>query len=97
MAIDHGIDGVRCNVVAPGWIETDLNNEFINSMPDPVGFREKIGSIHPVKRTGGATEVTALVAFLASDEASFITGQVYTIDGGRTEQLSLPAHPLRPL
>lgn len=90
VAVDHGSDGVRCNAVAPGWIDTELNNEFIESMPDPIGFRQQIGAIHPVGRTGMATEVASLVAFLASDEASFITGQTYTVDGGRTSQLSLP-------
>lgn len=90
VAVDHGGDGVRCNAIAPGWIDTDLNNAFIDSMPNPAGFREKISAIHPLGRTGLATEVAALVSFLASDEAGFITGQVYTVDGGRTSKLSLP-------
>ena len=90
VAIDHGRDGVRCNAVAPGWIDTDLNNEFIASMPDPVEFREQIGAIHPVGRTGEAAEVAALVTFLASGDASFITGEVYAVDGGRMAKLSLP-------
>jgi len=90
VAVDHGKDGVRCNAVAPGWIDTDLNNAFIASMPDPDRFRKNIGTIHPVGRTGTGSEVAALVAFLASDEASFITGQIYTVDGGRTVKLSLP-------
>lgn len=91
VAVDHGKDGVRCNAVAPGWIDTDLNNAFIESMPDPDRFRNNIGTIHPAGRTGTGSEVAALVAFLASEEASFITGQVYTDDGGRTVKLSLPS------
>lgn len=90
VAVDHGGDGVRCNAVAPGWIDTALNEDFIDSMDDPAAFRRDIGSIHPAGRTGGPDEVAALVAFLASEEAGFITGEVYRIDGGRMAKLSLP-------
>jgi len=90
VAVDYGKDNIRCNAVAPGWIDTELNNEFIASMPDPEAFKENIGKIHPVRRTGKAEEVASLVAWLASDEAAFVTGQIYTVDGGRMAQLSLP-------
>lgn len=90
VAVDHGAEGVRCNAVAPGWIDTELNEDFIQSMDDPAAFRRDIGSIHPVGRTGGPEEVAALVAFLASGEAGFITGEIYRIDGGRMAKLSLP-------
>ena len=91
VAVDHGSDGVRCNAVAPGWIDTELNEDFIESMSDPTAFREKIGGIHPLRRTGKPEEVGSLVCWLASDAAAFVTGQVWTIDGGRMSQLSLPS------
>ena len=52
VAVDHGPEGVRCNAVAPGWIDTPLNVDFIESLGDPVTFRAEIGRIHPVRRTG---------------------------------------------
>ena len=90
VAIDHGHEGIRCNAVAPGWIDTPLNDNFIESREDPDRFRQNIGGIHPLGRTGNPEEVAALVAFLASSESSFITGQIYCIDGGRMAKLSLP-------
>ncbi len=90
VAVDHGAEGIRCNAVAPGWIDTALNESFIESMEDPEQFRQDIGRIHPLGRSGSPAEVAALVAFLAAEESAFMTGQVLTVDGGRTAKLSLP-------
>lgn len=90
VAVDHGSEGIRCNAIAPGWIDTELNFDFIETMPDPDAFRRGIGKIHPVARTGKPEEVAALVAFLAAEESGFITGQIFTVDGGRMAKLSLP-------
>ena len=90
IAVDHGEDGIRCNAVAPGWIDTDLNIDYIDNMPDPDAFRRDIDKIHPIGSTGKPQDVAALITFLASDDAAFITGEIYRVDGGRMSKLSLP-------
>ena len=72
--------GIRVNAVAPGWIETDLN---AYSRQDP-GFVESTRAQIPMGRWGTAEEVAAVVRFLVSDAASFMTGSVVVVDGGQT-------------
>ncbi len=90
VAADHGAAGIRCNAVAPGWIDTDFNAAFVYSRPDPEAFRAGLARLHPAGRTGRPEDIAALVAWLASDEAGFVTGQVWTVDGGRTVLLPNP-------
>ncbi|MCV6589751.1 MAG: SDR family oxidoreductase [Marinobacterium sp.] len=90
LAVDLGCDGIRCNAIAPGWINSDLSNDYINAQSDPEQARQGLYAMHPVGRTGEPEDIGALVAFLASDQAGFITGQVMVVDGGRTAKLPLP-------
>ena len=64
--------------------------DFINSQPEADQLKTKIDRIHPLRRTGTPEEVAELIVWLASDQASFMTGQILTLDGGRIAKLSLP-------
>lgn len=91
VAVDHGTEGIRCNAVAPGWINTELDEDFFEGMSNPAAFRRDIGRIRPVGRTGRPEKIATRAAWLAPDEAGFVTGQVWTVDGGRMAKLSLPS------
>ncbi|NMF96913.1 SDR family oxidoreductase [Aromatoleum toluolicum] len=90
LAVDLGRDGIRCNAIAPGWINSDLSNDYIEAQPNVAQARAALLKMHPVGRTGEPSDVGATVVFLASDDAAFITGQVIVVDGGRTAKLPLP-------
>ncbi|NJO38416.1 MAG: glucose 1-dehydrogenase [Rhizobiales bacterium] len=90
VAVDHGRDGVRCNAIAPGWINSELSEHYIENMPDSGRVRRELMTMHPVGRLGDPRDVGNLAVWLASDESTFVTGQVYVIDGGRTKKLPLP-------
>ncbi|MFZ1997475.1 MAG: glucose 1-dehydrogenase [Solirubrobacteraceae bacterium] len=77
-AIENAASGIRVNAVAPGPVDTPLFDRFGSE------FRGEVGNILPVGRIGTAGEIAAVVAFLLSDEAPFITGAVFPIDGGET-------------
>lgn len=86
IAIDHGVDGIRCNAIAPGWVMTALADAAFDAMDDPVAARASAIERHPVGRLGVPEDVAGLAVWLASDEAAYATGSVFTIDGGLTAQ-----------
>jgi NAD(P)-dependent dehydrogenase (short-subunit alcohol dehydrogenase family) len=86
LALDFGPQNIRINAICPGWVRTEAVQEWIDSQPDPVAYEKRILSFQPVRRIGSPEEVANLVAFIASDEASYMTGAELVIDGGLTIQ-----------
>jgi NAD(P)-dependent dehydrogenase (short-subunit alcohol dehydrogenase family) len=82
MAIDHGKDGIRVNCICPGYIDAGLAESYFQSQPDPQAARASAGQLHALGRIGRPEEVARLAVFLASDEASFMTGASVVVDGG---------------
>lgn len=75
---------IRCNTIHPGVVETDMIRTVIERSPDPKAARAQFENMAPLKRMARVEEIAALVAFLASDEAAFISGSEYGIDGAST-------------
>ena len=78
-AVEYAPHGIRINTVLPGAIETPLLAEVIAKSPDVIGV---MAAQHPIGRIGMPAEVAAAVAFLASDDAAFVTGVALPVDGG---------------
>lgn len=89
-ALEYGPYGIRCNAVAPGWINTPFNEELLAQYPDRQEVDAQIKSLHPVGRLGVGEDVANTVFWLASSQAGFITGQEIVCDGGRLAKLPLP-------
>ncbi len=84
IAADFVTKGIRCNAIGPGTVDTPSLAERINAFPDPVEARKMFVGRQPMGRLAKAEEIAPLVVFLASDEAAFVTGNMYSCDGGMT-------------
>ena len=84
VAADYVQRGIRCNAIAPGTVDTPSLAERINAFPDPVEARRMFIARQPMGRLAKPDEIAPMIVFLASDEAAFVTGNVYSCDGGMT-------------
>lgn len=89
LALELGPKGIRVNAIAPGFIDTTAWERVLAKMDDPDEFAASVSALHAVGRRGKPADIAAAVAFLAGDDAGFITGQILVVDGGLTAQLRL--------
>ena len=86
MALDHVQDGIRVNAVAPGTVRSAYFDRLLATAPDPAGLQAHLEGRQPIKRMAAPAEIATGILYLASDESSFCTGTILTIDGGMTAQ-----------
>jgi 2-keto-3-deoxy-L-fuconate dehydrogenase len=82
VAADFVAQGIRCNAIAPGTVDTPSLGDRINSYADPVEARKNFIARQPMGRLAQAHEIAPIVVYLASDESVFATGQLFSVDGG---------------
>ena len=86
MALDHATDGIRINAVAPGEVETPMISTGRTTTPSAADLQALADATIPIKRLAQPEEIARVVRFLASDEASYLTGAIIPVDGGYTAQ-----------
>jgi NAD(P)-dependent dehydrogenase (short-subunit alcohol dehydrogenase family) len=86
VALDYAKQGIRCNAICPGWIDTPINYAHAAMLGGLEKVYANIDAFQPIGRPGEPREIAHLALFLASDEASFLTGSIITADGGLTAQ-----------
>ncbi len=90
IAVDHG-PHIRCNAICPGWIETGMLEAGFATAKNPDAAMNDALHRHPVRRFGKPADIASMAVWLASSDAAFATGQLFTIDGGMTA--SSPLNP----
>jgi NAD(P)-dependent dehydrogenase (short-subunit alcohol dehydrogenase family) len=86
-AVELASEGIRVNAVAPGVIHTSMLQNWLDTVPDPDSALDRMRTYQPLGRLGRPEEIASAIAFLASDEASFITGSTLLADGGVSARL----------
>lgn len=86
VALDYAKQGIRCNAICPGWVDTPINYAHAAMLGGLEKVYANIDAFQPIGRPGEPREIAHLALFLASDEASFLTGSIITADGGLTAQ-----------
>lgn len=82
LALDYGPEQIRVNAICPGWTRTQLVDEWLQLQPEGPAAEQRVLEQHPLRRMATPAEIANVVSFVASDEASFITGAALVIDGG---------------
>ncbi len=81
-AVQYGRDGIRCNAVCPGDIDTPLVQAYFDTAEDPAALRAEVSAEYPLERIAAPREIARAVVFLAGEDASFMSGQPLVVDGG---------------
>jgi NAD(P)-dependent dehydrogenase (short-subunit alcohol dehydrogenase family) len=84
IALDHALEGIRCNCLCPGRVETPFVKARLAEYPDPEKARRDMSATQALGRMAQPEEIAAAALYLASDESSFVTGTEFIIDGGWT-------------
>jgi NAD(P)-dependent dehydrogenase (short-subunit alcohol dehydrogenase family) len=90
LAIELADRGIRVNAVAPGYVDTPINDRYFSSFANPAEARANAERLHLTKRLGRPREVAEAIEFLASPASAFTTGTILTLDGGRSALLQDP-------
>jgi NAD(P)-dependent dehydrogenase (short-subunit alcohol dehydrogenase family) len=82
IATEYASKGIRANCVCPGIVDTQMSRDYIDAAADPVEAEREANAAQPMNRMGHPDEIGAVIAFLASPAASFVTGEAVAVDGG---------------